>query len=91
MTVNLYIVEAVGFAASVSNMYGNWLLARQSDRGWLVRIGSIILWGIYGASTSGISVMLNAVVFFGINIYGFRNWRKKAREARWLEEQRRAA
>ena len=89
--MNPIVVEAIGFAAFLTNVLGNWLLAVKSERGWLVRIVSIVLWGVYGWKTASFAMMANAVTFFGINCYGYRKWRKDAREAKWFEEQRRAA
>lgn len=89
--MNPLLVETIGFVAFVLNVYGNWLLAVKSERGWLVRIVSIVCWGVYAGKTQSLAMMTNAVTFFGINCYGFWKWRKEAREAEWFEKQRRAA
>jgi hypothetical protein len=70
------------------NVWGNWLLAVKSERGWLVRIASIVLWGIYAGQTASIAMTANSITFFGINCFGYWKWRK---EARWFEDQRRSA
>lgn len=82
------VVEIVGFVAFALNVLGNYLLAVKSDRGWLVRLVSIVCWGVYGGKTQSWPMIANAVTFFGINCFGYWKWRK---EARWREEQRRAA
>lgn len=68
--------DAFGFAAFLSNVAGNLLLARKSEKGWPVRIGSILLWGAYGLRTASLPIMANAATFFVINIYGMWSWRR---------------
>ncbi len=70
-------VDAFGFAAFASNVWGNILLARKSEKGWWVRIGSIVLWGVYGYAAASLPNLANAVVFLGINIYGLLKWRRE--------------
>ncbi len=69
--------DIAGFAAFLSNVYGNLLLARQRADGWYVRIVSILLWGLYGWSTASLPMLANAATFLGINIYGLYKWKKK--------------
>lgn len=71
------MIEIVGIAAFVLNVVGNLLLARRSIRGWAVRIVSIVLWGVYAANILSLSLLLNAITFFGINCYGWWNWRRR--------------
>ncbi len=68
--------DAFGFAAFVSNVVGNLLLARKSEKGWPVRIGSILLWGAYGVRTASLPIMANAATFLCINVYGMWSWRR---------------
>lgn len=75
------LVNLAGFAAFVLNVWGNLLLARKSERGWWVRIASIILWGAYGIGAASWPNILNAVTFFGINCYGLWKWRTERRSA----------
>ena len=82
------LVEAVGFLAFVLNVAGNVMLAWKNKIGWLVRIASIIAWGVYAVNIVSWPMMANAVTFFGINCVGFYRW---SREAKWFETQRRAA
>ena len=74
------MIEAVGFLAFVLNVVGNLLLAWKRMSGWLVRIASIVAWGIYAANITSWPMMANAVTFFGINCVGFYRWR---RESQW--------
>lgn len=76
------VVTIVGFAAFATNVLGNVLLARKHISGWLVRLVSIVLWGIYGSKITSWPMVANAVTFFCINLYGFWNWRRAAVEAR---------
>ena len=72
-------MEAVGFAAFLTNVGGNVLLARLIIWGWPVRIVSIVLWGTYAATIESPSLLANAATFFAINCYGWRNWYTKRR------------
>lgn len=71
----IHWIDAFGFAAFVSNVWGNWLLAQKSRRGWVVRIVSIVLWGAYGSTLANVPMILNAATFFAINCYGWWKWR----------------
>lgn len=70
----------VGFAAFLSNVGGNLLLARLSIWGWPVRIVSIVMWGVYAVDLESPALLANACTFFGINCYGWRNWYRKRHE-----------
>lgn len=69
-------IELVGFAAFLSNVGGNLLLAWKSIWGWVVRLGSITLWGIYAWDVSSPSMLANACTFFVINCVGVWKWRR---------------
>lgn len=69
------IVNVLGFAAFLLNVWGNILLTRKSRNGWYVRIASILLWGAYGIGAASWPNVANAVVFLGINGYGLWKWR----------------
>lgn len=71
------IEELIGVAAFVTNVIGNLLLAQKNERGWWIRIVSIMLWFVYAQNTSSVAMTLNAVTFFGINVYGLLKWRKE--------------
>ena len=71
-------INAAGFAAFALNVWGNLLLARKATSGWLLRIASIVLWGAYGLGAASWPNVANAVVFFGINVYGLRKWQREA-------------
>lgn len=71
------LVEVVGFAGFVLNVWGNLLLARKSRNGWYIRIVSIVLWGIYGVGAASWPNVANAVTFFGINVYGLWKWKQE--------------
>lgn len=67
----------MGLLAFATNVWGNILLTRKSERGWWVRIVSIVLWFIYARNTSSLAMTANSVTFFGINCYGMWKWRKE--------------
>jgi hypothetical protein len=69
------LVECVGVFAFITNVIGNLLLARKSERGWWIRIVSIVAWFIYAQNTASLAMTLNSITFFGINIYGLLKWR----------------
>lgn len=68
------MAEWFGFAAFGLNVLGNLLLARKQRSGWLVRLVSIVIWGVYASMVWSPSLLANAVTFFGINCYGYWNW-----------------
>jgi len=72
--VNTY--EIVGVLGFVTNLIGNLMLTGKTRPGWLIRIISNILWGIYAIIIwpSAPSVLLNAVVFSIVNIIGWYRW-----------------
>ena len=73
--MSVVLIESIGIAAFITNVIGNLLLARKSERGWWIRIVSIVLWFVYAQNTSSVAMTLNAVTFFGINVYGLLKWR----------------
>jgi hypothetical protein len=91
MTPWAWFVEGVGIVSFLLNVWGNLLLTRKSRHGWVVRIIAIVCWGFYGGFTASVPMLLNAVTFFGINVYGWRKWRAEERAARWHDEHRRLA
>lgn len=70
------ITELVGVSGFVTNVYGNFLVARKNIYGWYWRILAIMLWGMYAYLLNGYAGMFNSVVFVGINIYGIYSWRR---------------
>ncbi|KKM72272.1 hypothetical protein LCGC14_1422200 [marine sediment metagenome] len=72
------MIEIVGFLAFALNVFGNLLLAWKRIEGWIVRIASIVLWGIYAYQIWSPSMIANAMTFFCINLYGWRKWADEA-------------
>lgn len=87
--------DANGYLSFLLNVAGNMQLAWKWKSGWVVRGVANLSWGLYGYDVGSRPIILNAATFFGINCYGWWKWRKEqakaAREAKWFEEQRRAA
>jgi nicotinamide riboside transporter PnuC len=71
------VIELVGFAAFALNVLGNFLLTRKRIRGWLVRLASIVLWGIYAHQVWSLAMMANSMTFFVLNCYGYWNWKRR--------------
>jgi len=66
----------IGFAAFLLNVLGNLLLAWKNIWGWIVRIASIVLWGVYAVDVASGPMLMNSITFFTINCFGFWKWRK---------------
>lgn len=70
------MVEAIGYLAFGLNVAGNLMLARMNAWGWVVRLVTNVAWVAYAVQIPGGGPMwMNHAAFFGINIYGFREWR----------------
>lgn len=72
------VAESIGLAGFATNVVGNMLLTRKNVHGWWIRILSNTLWSVYSWHEMTLSVSLNHLVFFGINVYGWHKWRKSA-------------
>lgn len=78
-------VEAIGYAATLLNVAGNLMLTRLNAWGWVVRLVVNVVYVIYAAQIeSGGPMVVNHVVFMGINIEGWRKWRQ-AKQQKGLE------
>lgn len=75
-------VEWVGFVATVTNLWGNWMLAKLQKGGWALRLLTNVIWIVYAMHTSGgWPVMLNHVLFLGINVSGWWKWREASQSS----------
>jgi nicotinamide riboside transporter PnuC len=71
------MIALIGYAAFGLNIVGNILLAHKSIFGWVVRLVTNVVWVAYAVQVDGGEPMLlNHLTFFGINIYGWWNWRR---------------
>lgn len=70
------MIELIGILAWLLNVVGNIMLAYKRRSGWPVRLVSIILWGIYAWNIWSLALIGNSITFFGINLWGWWNWRK---------------
>ena len=77
---NETVALILGLAAWALNMAGNILIMYKRASGWLVRIVSIVLWGLYGISDTSLPNILNSVTFFAFNLYAWRQWRLEEKE-----------
>lgn len=74
------LVEVVGILGFATNVWANLLLARLNETGWAVRLIANVLWLAYGLAIFSLANILSSIVFAGINVYGWRNWRRKRGE-----------
>lgn len=68
--------DIIGVLAFVLNVLGNLQLAYRSHYGWWTRLVAIVVWGVYAVVISNGPLLLNSLVFFGINSWGVWQWRK---------------
>lgn len=68
--------EPIGFVAFVLNVAGNWLLTDKRSSGWSIRIVSNMAQLAYGLLVRSPYLVVNAVVFGGINVRGAVAWRR---------------
>lgn len=67
-------MDWLGFILGIT---GAVLTARKHKSCWLIFMLSSISWIIYSALTKQIALLLEAVGFLIINIYGWIKWNKK--------------
>jgi hypothetical protein len=76
------LVEIVGWAAFILNVWGNLALTNLSVRGWIIRLASNGTWLLYSASVGAWPLFGNHAVFTLINVFGYLKWQKaQAKEA----------
>lgn len=86
MTIETFVVEAVGVVGFLTNVWANLLLARKTEAGWVVRLFANGLWLVYGIAIVSIANILSSVVFAGINIYGWNRWHRERLQPRACDE-----
>jgi hypothetical protein len=70
------IAEIMGYVALVLNIWGNLALTKKSAKGWLIRLACNFSWVAYSAFFAVWPLLINHVIFAGINIYGWFKWQK---------------
>lgn len=68
--------QVLGWVAFALNVWGNLALTTKGSRGWIIRIFSNACWIPYGLCTSAWALTANHLLFAGINVYGWRKWRR---------------
>ncbi len=69
------MIIAIGYTALALNVAGNLLLAHKNAAGWVVRLLTNVAWIVYAVQVeSGGPMVLNHLIFLGINLYGMRQW-----------------
>ena len=71
------LADVIGILAFATNVWANLLIARKSEFGWIVRLAANVFWLMSGIWMNSVAIILNSVVFAGINIYGLRKWRRE--------------
>ncbi len=69
-------IESIGWLALGLNVWGNLLLAKKSTPGWLIRLACNFAWVIYSIIFCVWPLLVNHIIFAGINIYGWMEWSK---------------
>lgn len=72
------MAEAVGFIAFGLNVWGNWALTSKRSSGWWIRIGSNAAQLVYALAIRSPYLIVNAIVFGGINVVGAWRWKREA-------------
>ncbi len=71
------MIVALGFVAFLLNVVANLMLATKNSWGWILRLVSNVAWIAYAIHVvDGEPMVLNHIVFFGINVFAFWNWRR---------------
>ena len=70
--------EYIGFVAFALNVAGNWLLTDKRPSGWAIRIASNVAQLAYAMCMGSQYLLLNSVMFGGINVRGWWKWKLEA-------------
>jgi nicotinamide riboside transporter PnuC len=67
--------------ASFITMINVWLLGEQNKYGWLFGMAGNVLWVVYALwMTWQVPLAILNVVFFGLNVRGYKNWSEEGVE-----------
>ena len=85
------MLDILGYVAFALNVWGNLALTSKGVSGWIVRLACNICWLPYCFSTRppAYALLANHVLFAGINIYGWRRWKREAKEVAYANAQKR--
>lgn len=80
--------QAIGLVAFALNVWGNWELTKQTNRGHIIRLCSNGCWLFYSLFVGAWALLLNHSTFAVINVVGFRRWRtiEEARAAKAADD-----
>lgn len=70
--------DALGWLGFGLNVWGNWALTRQNKTGWIIRLVCNGFWIAYSAATKSWPLLANHLTFAGINVVGYRRWKKES-------------
>ena len=76
------MIESLGWLALALNVWGSLALTKKSAIGWLIRLACNFSWIIYSSVFGVWPLLVNHILFAGINIYGWRQWTKEASDER---------
>lgn len=60
---------------TIFSLLGVWMVGRKEIGGWLVSLGTQILWFVYAITTKQYGFVFSAVVFSVIYIVNYRKWK----------------
>lgn len=58
------------------SVFGLFLNARSNWWCWPVWVVGNVTWTIYAIQTRQLSIFLLQLAYFGVNVYGWRNWKR---------------
>jgi nicotinamide riboside transporter PnuC len=68
--------ELMGWLALILNIWGNFALTQKSIKGWLIRLACNVAFIIYSYAFGVWPLLVNHVIFAGVNIFGWLEWSK---------------
>lgn len=80
MTTDELIGQGIGFLAFVLNVWGNLELTKVGNRGHIIRLVANAVWIAYSITCGAWALTANHIVFAGINILGYRRWKRLEQE-----------
>lgn len=71
----MYVVEVLGWVATITLLIGYVLNARQHISSWITWMGGNSLMAAYGWLIESYSLLFLSVVLVCLNVYGYFSWK----------------